>query len=295
MAKNEVAKAGTFNLLSVYTGMSEEQKAEYQDELDDLGGSGIDYRQIKMPTGKVKTFIVESEDPEDPDMEKELRGVILFTHLMNARWEGDYSGENRLPVCTSWDAKQGVVMSTGECVMCDHCKYNQFRERADGTMSKECKNMRRIYLMLDGKPQLYLLTVPPTSLKDTQKQLRRIMSGGKPYTQIVLSFTLTGAVSKGGQDYAKLSISYVGDLSQEQVALTKTMRAEIRDQFKDIAITSEDYDISASAAGRDSAAGNYDAGTSAAERDSAENAPDGASLDGFMNIPDGIEEDLPFN
>lgn len=278
MAKNEVANVNAFNLLSVYTGMSEEQKAEYQDELDDLGGGGIDYRQIKMPTGKVKTFIVEGDNPDDPDMEKELRGVILFTHLMNARWEGDYSGENRLPVCTSWDAKQGVSMGTGECLSCDRCPYNQFKERADGTMGKECKNMRRIYLMLDGRPNLYLLTVPPTSLKDTQKQLRRIMSGGKPYTQMVLSFTLTGAVSKGGQDYAKLSIAYAGDLSQEQMALTKTMRAEIRDQFKDIAITSEDYDTSGPAAGQAS----------------SWNAPD-TSPDGFINVPEGLEgESLPF-
>lgn len=280
MAKNEVAKPEPFKLISVYSGMTDEEKAEYRDELDDLGGGGIDYRQIKMPTDKIKSFAVESEDPDDPDLKKELRGVILFTHLMNARWEGSYSDKSKVPVCTSMDAKQGTVTETGKIISCDNCPYNQFKEREDGTIGKECKNMRRIYLMLDGLPQLYLLTVPPTSLKDTQKQLRRLMSKGKSYTQMVLSFTLTGAVSQGGKNYAKLSISYAGDLYQEQVELTRAMRKEILDQYKNIAITSEDYDVApaAGAAGQDSAP-----------------AEPAASLDGFMNIPDDMADDnLPF-
>lgn len=279
MAKNEVAMAESFNLISVYSGMQDAEKEEYMDELDDLGGGGIDYRQIKMPTGKVKSFIVESENPEDPDTEKELQGVILFTHLLNARWEGDYSGENRFPVCSSMDAKTGVCFDSGEMITCDRCPHNQFAERADGTMGKACKNMRRIYMMLNGKPQLYLLTVPPTSLKDTQRQLRRIMSTGKKYTQMVLSFTLTGATSKGGQDYAKLAISYVGELTPEQTEMTKAMRAEIRSQFKNVQITDEDYDT----------------GIRSASEGAADTAPS-ASTEGFMNIPDGVDaESLPFN
>jgi hypothetical protein len=281
MAKAEVATAGAFNLMSVYSGMDQEMKDEFQDELDDLGGGGIDHRMIKIPTGKVKSFTVESDDPDDPDTVKELHGVILFTHLVNSRWEGEYNGENRMPVCTSWDAKTGTVMATGEIIPCDRCPYNQFREDEDGFLRKVCKNSRRIYLSLDGKPQLYLLQVPPTSLKDTQKQLRRIMSGGKPYTHMVLSFTLTGAVSRSGQDYAKLSVSYLHDLAPEQVEITRAMRAEIRNQFKSVAITEEDY---------------YD--TSAGAAPAAPSAPAGppqsAADDGFINIPEGIDTGLPF-
>ena len=280
MANTEIVAAGTFNLMSVYSGMDQEMKDEFQDELDDLGGGGIDHRMIKIPTGKVKSFTVESDDPDDPDTVKELHGVILFTHLVNSRWEGEYNGENRMPVCTSWDAKTGTVMATGEIIPCDRCPYNQFREDEDGFLRKVCKNSRRIYLLLDGKPQLYLLQVPPTSLKDTQKQLRRIMSGGKPYTHMVLSFTLTGAVSRSGQDYAKLSISYLHDLAPEQVEITRAMRAEIRNQFKSVAITEEDY--------YDTAAGPAPAPSIPA------GPPEAAPDDGFINIPEGIDAELPF-
>lgn len=280
MANTEMVAAGTFNLMSVYSGMDQEMKDEFQDELDDLGGGGIDHRMIKIPTGKVKSFTVESDDPDDPDTVKELHGVILFTHLVNSRWEGEYNGENRMPVCTSWDAKTGTVMATGEIIPCDRCPYNQFREDEDGFLRKVCKNSRRIYLLLDGKPQLYLLQVPPTSLKDTQKQLRRIMSGGKPYTHMVLSFTLTGAVSRSGQDYAKLSISYLHDLAPEQVEITRAMRAEIRNQFKSVAITEEDY--------YDTAAGPAPAPSIPA------GPPEAVQDDGFINIPEGIDAELPF-
>ena len=31
--------------------------------------------------------------------------------------------------------------------------------------------MRRLYLLMDGEPNFYLLTVPPTSIRDVNKQL----------------------------------------------------------------------------------------------------------------------------
>ena len=283
MAKNEVATttAGTFELVSMYSGMDEELKAQLQEEMDDLGAdSGIDCRQIKMPTGTIKAFAVESDNPDDPDMMKELEGVILYTHLMNARWEGDYSGENRMPVCSSWDAKTGIQFGTGECMNCDRCSYNQFTERADGTSGKDCKNMRRIYLMLNGKPQLYLLTVPPTSLNDVKKQLKRIMSRGIPYTRMVVTFKLVSATSRGGQSFAKLTVEKTGDLTPEQSQMARAMREEILKQYQNIAITSDDYYTP-----EDQQAGVYSAP-----------AAGQAGTDGFMDVPDGLsEENLPFN
>lgn len=273
--KNEVAAQGTFELVSAYADMDEELRAELQDELDDLGdGGGIDCRQIKMPTGKVKAFAVESDDPDDPDMEKELTGVILFTHLMNARWEGDYGGENRIPVCSSWDGKQGAVFETGEICDCDRCQYNQFRDDGSGIVRKECKNMRRIYMVLNGRPQLYLLTVPPTSLKDVRTQLKRIMAGGLPYTRMVVTFRLTGATSKGGNDYAKLTVEKSGVLTPEQCLTTRAMREEIRKQYQSVAITNDDY-------------------YTPEPETAAAPAPE-TSTDGFMNAPEEIQEELPF-
>lgn len=281
MAKtNEVATNGAFELIPMYAGLDEELKAEIQDELDDFeDAGGIDCRRIKMPTGNSKAFEVESDNPDDPDMMKELRGVILFTHKMNARWEGDYGGENRMPVCSSWDAKQGIAFDTGEVINCDTCKYNEFKGNGQG---KECKNTRRIYLMLDGKPHLYLLTVPPTSLNAVSKQLKRLITGGTPLTRMAVAFRLESAVSKGGKDYAKITVEKAGNLTKEQGDMARQMREEIKKQYKTVAVDNDDYNVGDSSSALGAADQQYQ--------------PENASNDGFMNIPDAIEEgELPFD
>lgn len=281
MTKNEVATNGTFKLIQMYAGLDDELKAEIEDELDDFeDAGGIDCRRIKMPTGNSKSFEVESDNPDDPDMEKELRGVILFTHKMNARWEGDYGGENRMPVCSSWDGKQGVELETGAVCNCDICEYNEFKANGEG---KECKNTRRIYLMLDGRPFLYLLTVPPTSLKAVSKQLKRLITGGTPLTRIVVTFRLESAKSKGGKDYAKITVEKAGDLTKEQGDLARRMREEIKKQYTTVAVDNDDYNVSDSSSAP---------GAAQTQQPQLGSAPDD---DGFMEIPDAIEEgELPF-
>ena len=85
MVKNEVAAVNeSFDLVSMYTGMNEEERTILEDEMSDLGDGGVEYRMIKMPSGKVKAFTVEGDNPDDPDQMKELIGVMVFTHNMNA-------------------------------------------------------------------------------------------------------------------------------------------------------------------------------------------------------------------
>lgn len=257
--ETELTKKESFELLSTYEGMDENLKAEIKEELEDFDDvGGIECRKIKIPTGKSKAFEVESENPDDPDMEKELLAVILLTHKMNSRWEGDYNNENRMPVCSSWDAKQGMNLQTGEIKSCDTCSYNTFHR--DG-MGKKCKNTRRIYLILNGNPHLYILTVPPTSLNSVNKQLKRIIESGVPLTRTIVAFRLEAATSKGGKDYAKITVEKVGELTQEQGNLTRQMREKIKKQYA-VAVNN----------------GNQ------------------ASTEGFINIPeDTIDQELPFH
>jgi len=209
----------------------EEFKEEVADELGDLGGSGgIECRRIKMPTGKAKAFEVEGDNPDDPQLLKEVRGVVLFTHRMNARWEGDYTGDNSVPVCTSWDGEHGTDFATGEVINCNTCLRNIFRE---GT--KECKNTRRIYMLMDNEPHLYMLSIPPTSLTAVTSQLKKIVKKGTPLTRAVVVFRLEAARSRTNRDYAKVTVEKVCDLPKEQGDLARKMRLEIKAQYEDIA------------------------------------------------------------
>ena len=47
-------------------------------------------------------------------------------------------------------------------------------DKGNPSKGKACKNMRRIYLLMDNDPNFYLLSVPPTSIKDVNKQLAKM-------------------------------------------------------------------------------------------------------------------------
>ena len=247
--KNEIATLDSFSLTNIYDGMDADELAELQDELDDLGsGNEILCRMIKVPSGGQLAFEVETDNPESPDYQKEVQGVILFTHKANARWLGrpGDGAENSAPVCSSLDGKTGMNMDTGEVINCDGCPYNEFGSSGDGTRGKECKNMRRVYLMMDGDPNVYRLTVPPTSIKDIEKQLRRIIAGGASYTSVVVRFTLSKATNNAGIAYSKAGLEKVGPLPPAVAATAKELRKQIKAQFQSMDITAADYNTTAS-------------------------------------------------
>lgn len=270
---NEVAKKDVFALVTGREGMDEEMRAELEDELDDLDDdTGIMARTIKMPSGSVKAFSIEGATEDDSEVVKEFDGVILFTHRVNAFWKENLSeaGGGTPPTCSSFDGKTGLDTETGETRSCATCPHNQFR--ADGT-GKECKNMRRVYLLRSGQSVPYLLSVPPTSMRDFTKALKQLMAGSVGYTHMVLTFGLKPATSKGGINYSKLTVKKKADLDPEQAKMVETIRKTIKEQYKTVAITSGDYDVEASTTKKDEPS------------------------DEFMNVPEGTDnpEELPFN
>ena len=243
MAKNELAIVKEFSVVSRYEGMSEEEIEELKDQLGDLDEErGISCRQIKVPSGGGKAFEVETDDPDDPEPMKESQGVIVFTHKINSYWEGAFeTSDNKAPTCASMDAKTGVNMETGEICECEHCPHNLFKDDGSG---KDCKNMRRIYILMSGRRQIYMLSVPPTSMKDVNKQLVRIMGANMiPYSKLVVSFKLDTATNRNSIKYSKVTVERVGLLDDEQAKVVAAMRKELKDQYKNVAITADDYNV----------------------------------------------------
>ena len=184
--KNEtaLAVADNFQLMNRYEGIDPELLAELQDEMDDLDPeSGITCLKIKIPSGGGLAYEVQTDEEDDAEYMKQIDGVVIFTHRANGFWPGAYgSGEdqNQPPACASMDGKTAIWTDTGELRSCEGCPYNEYGSGADQTgkqgRGKACKNMRRLYLMMSGDPNLYLLTVPPTSIKDVNRQLAKILA-----------------------------------------------------------------------------------------------------------------------
>lgn len=274
----EKAEEKTFNLVSGFEGMSEADREEYQDELDDIGGSGISAYKIKLPSGGALQFEIETDTEGDPDYQKEIEAVIVFTHRMNATFPKDEEGKpvlNQPPICSAVDGKTGTNFQTGKIIQCEGCPYNQFGSDGRG---KRCKNMRRLYLLMSGKQMPYLLTLPPTSVGDIEKALKKIMAGSKfSYTRMVMKFKLQ-KIDKNGNIYSKVTMEKAGILSDEQYETVKKLRESLKREFTNVAVSLDDYEAP------------EDGARTEAPQQTAR------SDDGFMNIPEGVEDSaLPFN
>lgn len=249
--KNETALAVVedFQLAKKYEGLDPELLAEIEDELGDLDPeSGITCRKVKIPSGGGIAFEIQGDDDGDEDVQKQIDAVVIFTHRANGYWPGAYgSGDdtNKPPVCSSMDGKTAVWAETGEVRSCENCPYNEYGSGVDQTgqasRGKACKNMRRIYFMMSEDPNLYLLTVPPTSVRDVNKQLTKILAGGTPYVGMILRFTLEKAANANGVAYSKVIIKKAGALPPAVMAQATDLRRQIKDQYKSVALTLDDY------------------------------------------------------
>ena len=96
--------------------------------------------------------------------------------------------------------------------------------------------------MRDSNPNIYLLTVPPTSIKEINKQLTKIMgSKGIPYTNLIIGLKLEKATNSNGKAYSKVIIEKKGLLPAEAAAKAKELRRQIKEKYQSLAITMDDY------------------------------------------------------
>ena len=246
MGKNtELAKIDSFAIAAPYEGMDQEMVDELNDELGDLDADGgIPCRKIKIPSGGGLAYEVEGEDEGEAEYMKEIVGVIVFTHRTNGYWPGAYGSgdDDKVPACSSMDGKRGVDRDTGVITDCDTCRYNQFGSAEDGGRGKACKNMRRLYIMLSGDPNFYLLSIPPTSARDVNRSLARIMgSKGIPYTGLIVSLKLERAQNANGVAYSKVVVEKKGLLPEAASTRAKEMRRRIKETYQNVAVTLDDY------------------------------------------------------
>ena len=246
--KTELATVGSFELtVNRFEGLSPEDLEELKDQMEDLDqDTGIACRLIKIPSGGKLAYEVQTgEDETDVDYMKEVEGVIIFTHRLNGYWPGAFgTDDNKVPACSSMDGKTAVWTDTGEVRTCENCPLNQYGsdDNPNGTgKGKACKNMRRIYLMMNGDPNFYLLTVPPTSIKDVNKQLTKIITGGTPYTGLIVSFKLEKPKNAKGVQYSKVTGEKKGLLPPAVSAVAKEMRRQIKAKYQDMTITLAEY------------------------------------------------------
>ena len=205
-----------------------------QDELaEDMDGLQLGFQRVKIPSGGQVQFEIPTEDPDNPDYQKFLEGVIVYSHNANAYWaEGKSDTENTPPDCQSMDGKLGYGCPSG---ICADCMYNRFGSDPNpkGTgKGKACKNQRIIYLLRSGDLMPIQLPLSPTSIR--------------PYTDFVNAAFISrrrgvcGSVvriglkkkNNGKDDYSVATFQKVYDFSGEELARVRAYADSFKPQVK---------------------------------------------------------------
>ncbi len=193
---------------------------------EEMDGLTPSFERIKIPAGGGVAFEVPGDDPESPDLVKELKAVILYHHPINCYYKEEYTGGNNPPDCGSMDGHVGIDVETGEIKQCAECESNKFGTGKNG--AKACKQKRRIYIMKQGEALPTILSLPTGSLSEFSKYVMRLLSKGKKTNSVVTKFTLKKAQNAGGINYSQAMFSVDRELSAVELENIKKMSDQVK-------------------------------------------------------------------
>lgn len=202
------------------------------DELaDEMDGLRLNFPKVKIPSGGMLQFEVPGDDPENPEYEKTLEGVILFNHASGAYWqEGSEYDETTSPLCSSVDGRVGIGEPGGTCAV---CPLNQFGSALDGSgKGKACKNMRVLYLLRSGDYMPLQLALPPTSIRPFNDFYSLCFASRRRGTCGSLVQIGLKRMSNGKDDYSVATFRKVSDFSGEELAQMKAYAEGFKEQVK---------------------------------------------------------------
>lgn len=200
-----------------------------EDLADDMDGLQMSFQRIKIPAGGNLVFEIPTDDPDNPNYEKTIEGVLIFHHDANAYWpEGSEYDENTAPLCSSVNGKQGIGEPGGSCVM---CAMNQYGTSAEGR-GKACKNMRMLYLLQSGECVPIQISLPPTSLKPFKNFVNQaFLLRRRPSYGSVIQLGLRKE-NNGGNDYSVATFRLLENFEGEDLAQIRSYAEGFREQIK---------------------------------------------------------------
>lgn len=200
-----------------------------EDLADDMEGLQMNFQRIKIPSGGNLVFEIPTDDPENPNYEKTIEGVLLFHHDSNAYWpEGSEYDENTAPLCSSVNGKQGIGEPGGLCAMCG---MNQYGTASEGR-GKACKNMRMLYLLQSGECVPIQISLPPTSLKPFKTFINQaFLLRRRPSYGSVIQLGLRKE-NTGGNDYSVATFRLIANFEGEELAQIRSYAEGFKEQIK---------------------------------------------------------------
>lgn len=191
----------------------------------DLAGMGFDPAEnLKDETPDIPLIKVlpQAQMFAMPDDAKvaDVTGVIVETYRCNAWWDPKNKREDLRPSCSSLNDLTPLPDSPDvQSANCATCKHNQFGSGVDQNGApaggKACKNMRRMYVLIEGHEFPYLITLSPTSLKSAKKYLTQLSDRGRHIATVVTKVTLA-KMAKGSNVFSVAGFATIKDIDDPE-------------------------------------------------------------------------------
>lgn len=178
----------------------------------------------KVGVGGVKVFTI-SNGNRDMILDK-FAGVVIASHNCNVLFSpraDDGSASSTPPICSSADGIIGMA-EDGTRRNCADCPYNTFGSNGKG---KACKNMHRLYILVEGVPVPMVLTLPPTSLETWRNYaIMDVAAAGLNIDEVLTEFTLANAEANGNK-YSIVNFKIAGKVENNVTEFCRTLSASL--------------------------------------------------------------------
>lgn len=177
-----------------------------------LGGEGLspqDLPRVPIPAAGGTTWTIPTVEGEK-DV-KQLDGVIVYTCMQRVFWKESFekSGGGSPPDCYSPNGSQGVGDPGG---LCASCPFGVFGS-ADNQRAQACSQRRLIFLLPPDQLLPLVISVPPSSLKDTKKYLVGLVASGKGTGEVVTRVGLVADKNADGIKFSRLTFQAMGPVT----------------------------------------------------------------------------------
>lgn len=213
----------------------------------------FDLQKLKVPSGGSVTWMVPQLGGEMAA--RQLDVVIAHVQGRQRAWWNTEPGviSNTPPNCTTNNGVIGIGNNSldgnpaadGEhkCMDCPWSRMGSKRMPGGGTgRGSDCANFARVFCFTPDSVMPIMLKVPPASLAALSKYNVELLSARRAPYSVVTRLTLEKMTNPDGQPYARILVSFIGDLPADQVEHFKSMSAYLRDQVASVVfdVTPED-------------------------------------------------------
>lgn len=179
---------------------------------EDCAGIELQLDRIKIPAGGSTAFEIPTGDSDEPEMAKEITGVILYNHPAYAYYKDKYTGGSNPPDCSSFDGMYGCGTPGGNCKA---CPFNKFGS-GDGK-SKACKNRRILYILREGQLFPVILNLPVGSSGAYKNYIKHLLTQRSSLSRVVTTISLKKAMSDSNIAYSQAAFKFVRKLTDAEI------------------------------------------------------------------------------